>query len=127
MSSRYLVCSHLPLSFSATFGLQKVSLGVRGGGTLSFFCGSGVIIVRRNMSHTFSFNLFDFLFSSFKTCVSHFPHFLFLRDAIWPISHSYSRIYVVLVWKLSLKSREIGGTALVEMKLILNLFFIIVV
>ena len=37
------------------------------------------------------------------------------------ISHSYSRIYVVLVWKLSLKSREIGGTVLVEMKLILNL------
>ena len=49
-----------------------------------------------------TFNLFDFSFPSLRH-VSHFPHFLFLSKAI---SHSYSRTYVVLVWKLSLESRE---------------------
>ena len=88
------------------------------------------IIVGRNRSHTFSFkswphyekilapppihshknsppqipsfNLFDFSFPSLRH-VSHFPHFLFLSEAM---SHSYSRTYVVPVWELSLESRE---------------------
>ena len=88
------------------------------------------IIIGRNRSHTFSFkswppyeknlaprpirihkngppqistfHLFDFSFHSLRH-VSHISHFIFLSEAM---SHIYSKSYVILVWELSLESRE---------------------
>ena len=50
-----------------------------------------------------TFHLFDFSFPSLRH-VSYIPQFFFLSEAI---SHNYSKTYIVLVWELSLESREI--------------------
>ena len=49
-----------------------------------------------------TFHLFDFSFHSLRH-VSHISHFIFLSEAM---SHIYSKSYVILVWELSLESRE---------------------